>query len=136
MSFRLFGRSLCRLGSAFVGALLSTLLVASGASAWNASGHMQVALIAYKKMSPRARAKAVDLLRNHPRFAQDFEAKKPDDVTGPEQEQKWFFAHAATWSDIARKQRAFHRELWHYTNEPIFLSEADREFFEANGIPH
>jgi hypothetical protein len=136
MSFRFFGRSPCRSGGAVAGALLATLLVASGASAWNASGHMQVALIAYKKMSPRARAKAVDLLRNHPRFAQDFEEKKPDDVTGPEQEQKWFFAQAATWPDIARKQRVFHRELWHYTNEPIFLSEDDREFFEANGIPH
>ncbi|HVR20220.1 MAG TPA: S1/P1 nuclease [Polyangiaceae bacterium] len=136
MRFRLFGRSLRRLGGAVVGSLLATLLVASGASAWNASGHMQVALIAYKKMSPATRARAVELLRNHPRFAQDFEEKKPDDVTTPEQEQKWLFAHAATWADIARKQRAFHHELWHYINEPIFLSQGDREFFEATGIPH
>jgi len=136
MRFLTFEWLLRRAGAAVVGSLLTTLLVASSASAWNASGHMQVALIAYRKMTPAARTKAVELLRKHPRFAEDFEEKKPDDLTGPEQERKWFFAHAATWADIARKQRAFHRELWHYINEPIFLSEADREFFEANGVPN
>jgi hypothetical protein len=130
---RFCSRFRCRV-AAGLAALLTSLLVASSASAWNASGHMQIALVAYRILGPETRQSVVELLLAHPRFGADFEAKMPDELDGPEQERQWIFAHAATWADIARKQRAFHREGWHYINEPIYLGKDDRAFFESRGI--
>jgi hypothetical protein len=117
-------------------ALFALLLFASSARAWNASGHLQIALIAYKRLTPAARERAVELIRHHPRFAQDFEAQKPVELHGPEQERQWIFAHASTWPDIARKQPSFNRETWHYINEPIYLNEEALAFFERHGLPN
>jgi hypothetical protein len=110
------------------------VLVAPPATAWNESGHMQVALIAYRRLSPATRSKVIELIKKHPRFSQDFSAKQPDNLQGPEQERQWLFAHAATWPDIARTQAGFHHASWHYINEPIYLSDDDLEAFEASGL--
>jgi len=121
---------------AILGALLCTLLLPAPALAWNDSGHMQVALIAYQKLSPAQRQKAVELLREHPRFAQDFEARKPEQFSNPEQERQWIFAHAATWPDIAREQPTFDHATWHYINQPIYLSDEDRAAFAKKPFPN
>jgi hypothetical protein len=122
--------------AACLAAALAIVLVTSSAWAWNASGHLQIALIAYRMLAPETRLSVVELLRAHPRFGPDFTAKQPLELRGAEQEGRWVFAHAATWADIARRLPAFHRERWHYINQPLFLSKEDRAFFEVKGVPN
>ena len=50
------------------------------AMAWTSPGHMIVALIAYDHLDPATRAKAVELLRAHPRFNDHFESFMPRKV--------------------------------------------------------
>ena len=115
---------------------LLVLLVAPGALAWNDSGHMQIALIAYDRLPPDTQKAVVELLRKHPRFAEDFVARKPRAVIGTAVEQRWYFAQAAIWPDRARDQSLYDRPTWHYINQPIYLSDEDRWHFRSAGIPN
>lgn len=125
--------SVRRLARLIVRTVACGTLVASPAAAWNESGHMQIALIAYKRLPPAVRSKVVELVEKHPRFARDFTAKMPDSLEGSEQQRQWIFAHAATWPDIARRQPSFHRPTWHFINEPIYLRD-DLSAFGASGV--
>ena len=60
------------LAAAFAAAIAASF-TARPALAWNNSGHMIVALLGYEQMTPAARAKAVELLRAHPRFEAHFD---------------------------------------------------------------
>jgi hypothetical protein len=111
------------------------------AGAWNASGHMIVALIAYEQMADATRTKANGLLRAHPRFEAHFERKMPRYLAQEDDERKskWHFAHAGTWPDLVREAKdtvdredvnRFNRPYWHYINMPIFLSDAERRELE------
>lgn len=113
-----------------------TLLIAPNALAWNDSGHLQIALIAYDRLPAETQKAVVELLRKHPRFADDFVARKPRSVIGAAVEQRWYFAQAATWPDHARHQALYDRPTWHYINQPLFLSDEDRWHFRAAGIPN
>lgn len=112
------------------------LLTAPRALAWNDSGHMQIGLIAYERLAPETQKALSELLRKHPRFADDFVGRKPRDVIGTAVEQRWYFAHAGTWPDIARDQSMYNHPTWHYVNQPIFLSDEDRAHFRTAGIPN
>jgi hypothetical protein len=116
-------------------------LAASPVFAWNSAGHMIVALVAYEQMNEATRAKAVELIRSHPRFEPHFQRMMPRDVArGKEAEQNaWLFAHASTWPDLVRDSRGtvdrsdvtrFNRPYWHYINHPVFLNEAERRQLE------
>jgi S1/P1 Nuclease len=87
-----------------------------------------------------ARARASALLRTHPRFAADFVTRLPSALRrGSAAEQdRWYFAFAATWPDVARDFAGvqpesarlalitqYHRARWHYINLPTYLSDAD-----------
>ena len=64
--------------------LASTLLLAlwgtSPAHAWNRSGHMLSAAIAFKELSPAARIRVMAVLREHPRFGQWMNKMKQEGV--------------------------------------------------------
>jgi hypothetical protein len=109
-------------------------IIAPHARAWNSPGHMIVALVAYEEMNAPTRAKAVELLRAHPRFEAHFERTMPRDVQRLDDPAKaaWIFAHAATWPDQVRDARftvdredvnKYNRPFWHYINQPVFLNE-------------
>jgi hypothetical protein len=117
--------------------LVSLPAVALG---WNDAGHMLIALIAYDELSAPAQQELVQALHAHPRFEEDFDALMPRRVrSAPEAEQnRWLFAFAATWPDIARRfehvrppeardelMAHYHRPQWHFINLPVFLNEAD-----------
>jgi hypothetical protein len=107
--------------------LVAICLVSARAQAWNASGHELVAMIAYDELPEARRAELTKLLRQHPRFAEDFAAHEPADVKGTDGEAKWIFANAAVWPDIARglppeAKRKYHRAKWHYVNKDVLLS--------------
>jgi hypothetical protein len=110
--------------------LLALVATAGTGRAWNASGHLQIALVAYRQLDAARQQKFVRLLGQHPRYQEDFAAQRPQDLSGAE-EPEWTFAHAATWPDIARGIRGprgdYNRPTWHYVNLPVFLSPADRD---------
>jgi hypothetical protein len=75
----------------FVSALL---LLALPVQAWNASGHRIVAAIAYDRLTPKARGRVDELLRQHP----DFKMLKGRDA----------FLAASVWPDIIKGDRRFY----------------------------
>lgn len=121
-----------------VAILLSPRFYASTANAWNSPGHRIIALIAYDQLDPAVRAKAVELLRSHPRFGQHFHSEMPREIARGDRgkQDEWIFAHAATWPDQVRSAKGgvdhqdvsqFNRPWWHFVNEPIFLNEDERQ---------
>lgn len=110
--------------------------------AWNSPGHIIIALVAYDQLDPATRAKAMELIRAHPRFDDHFQSEMPREVSRGEQNDKdqWLFAHAATWPDQVRDAKRgvnrqdvsqFSRPWWHFVNEPIFLNDDQRRQLEG-----
>jgi hypothetical protein len=91
---------------------------------WNASGHMQIALSSYGELPPELQQRLVALLRQHPRFSEDFLPHLPPHLQGDEERARFIFAHAATWPDIARGQPQYERASWHYVNLRLHLHSA------------
>ena len=129
-----------RLRTAWLSLALASF--ATPAFAWNNTGHMIAALIAFDHLSNESRTWVVQTLHLHPRFHADLEARLPRglaDATAAEQD-RWYFVAAATWADDARKFDAEHEPAtrdalietyshpsWHYINLPIYLRESDRK---------
>jgi hypothetical protein len=116
-------------------------LVAGPALAWNPSGHMIIAIVAYDKLDDATKAKAVQLLRAHPRFQDHFQHFMPKDVVqGSQAEQDaWCFPQAATWPDLVREAKSvvtredvtnYNRGVWHYVDMPIYLNDDDQHQLE------
>src|SRR5262249_38395305 len=91
----------------FAAASFTTLLVSSTAVAWNSPGHMIVALVAFDQLDDATRAKATELIRNHPRFHDHFERAMPSEVSrlSKREQNEWLFAYAATWPDQVREAK-------------------------------
>ena len=90
----------------------------STALRWNADGHMAISAIAWNHMTPAARARAVQLLRNGPPMAQ-FSALESDAGSPAEKDRQLFMA-ASTWADRVRSanipSHVYNRAVWHYTD--------------------
>ena len=128
---------------------LTLLIVAPVASAWNDTGHMIAALIAYDQLPLGVRAQVTRLLRAHPRFHEDFEKQLPRNLVGATaaEQGRWYFAFAATWPDEARRfDRArassrealiarYHHGSWHYINLPTYLRTSDRRQIQQGAPP-
>jgi hypothetical protein len=117
---------------------LATFATPLVALAWNSPGHIIVALIAYDQLDPATKAKAVALLREHPRFNAHFQGEMPREIQrkGEHEKDEWVFAHAATWPDQVRDAKGgvnhqdvteFHRPWWHFIDEPVFLNNQERK---------
>lgn len=128
---------------AFFLALIIFLSTVTPSLAWNATGHMLVALVAYENLSPAKQRAVVSLIKKHERFNKDFRDRMPATVKKMPQaaQDKWIFMQAATWPDIARGIRlpknrtrkvVYHHAVWHYINQPLFLSEEDRTAMEGH----
>jgi hypothetical protein len=122
---------------AFVVGAIASVSVSSSSFGWNSPGHMIIALIAYDQLDPATRAKAMELIRSHPRFDDHFQSTMPREVSRGDASEKdqWLFAHAATWPDQVRDSKGgvnrqdvsqFSRPWWHFVNEPIFLNDEER----------
>lgn len=85
--------------------------------AWNNTGHMVTARLAWKRLTDAQRIAAVKILKNHPHYAEFLAAKRPDGFT----EDEWVFLRAATWPDWVRSnhKKDFHHAPWHYINSPF-----------------
>jgi len=63
-------------------------------------------------MKPAEQKQLQELLRQHPRFAEDFAA--PENAKASEQLAHWYIGRAGYWPDVARSQPDFNRPTWHY----------------------
>ncbi len=98
-------------------ALLSAVLLVGLAApvlAWNSTGHMTVADIAYDALTPKTRA-AVDALLTRQRDYGLWVSQMPAGYTD---RARYAFMKAATWPDDIRKTPD-DRPTWHYIDIPI-----------------
>ena len=102
-------------------AALATAAIAlapAPAHAWDDVGHMAIAIVAWRHMTPVARARAVALLRAAPPGA-GLAQLRPNEG-GPEARDLVLFARAATWADLVRDRRdsvryaTYNHATWHY----------------------
>jgi hypothetical protein len=98
---------------------VALLVPPTAAAAWNNTGHMAVALIAYRELRPATRARLLELLKSHP--AADT-WKAPEGISGLEAE-AFVVLKAATWPDFIRDPanpgHEDHRSEDHYVNLPV-----------------
>ncbi len=128
---------------------LALVLIAPAASAWNDTGHMIAALIAYDQLPVEVRATAAHLVRAHPRFHEDIENRLPRSLAkaGAAAQDRWYFAFSSTWPDEARRfERApaaaresliarYSHSSWHYINLPTYLRASDRRRIHLDSLP-
>ncbi|HEY0780498.1 MAG TPA: S1/P1 nuclease, partial [Gemmatirosa sp.] len=99
-------------------AAAAVALAPAPARAWDDVGHMAIAIVAWRHMTPVARARAVALLRAAPTGA-GLAQLRPNDG-GPDARDLALFARAATWADLVRDRRdsvryaTYHHATWHY----------------------
>ena len=91
----------------FVLALLPADLLA-----WWEPGHQIIARLAFELLSPAEQQELVALLKDHPRFREDF--APPDSVRSPASMNRWYVGRAGYWPDVARKLPEYNRPTWHY----------------------
>ena len=77
--------------------VISVLVQASSALAWNSKGHMMVAYVAYDNLTPTVRARVDDLLRRNPAYS-EWPTTIPAAVSDAERKRRIFML-AATWPD-------------------------------------
>jgi hypothetical protein len=118
--------------------LLACCLVifAEVAYAWSSGGHRIVAHLAWLQLDNETRVKAVELIKQHERFQEDFADRMLLSVASASEAAKnqWIFVQAATWPDIARNEPQFNHSRWHYVNFPIFLSPEDKEALDLSHL--
>jgi hypothetical protein len=92
--------------------------------AWSEGGHHLIAAIAFSLLTNQEQAELLDVLKQHPRYAQDF--VPPEKLANEEERTRWLVGRAGYWPDVARKQPKYHRSTWHYELGPtIVLGNAD-----------
>lgn len=83
--------------------LVAALLFTIPAFAWNATGHRIIAYIAYERLTPEARARVGQLLREHPDYAL-LARGTPED---PALRARDVFMNAAVWPDTIKGDPRF-----------------------------
>ena len=84
------------------------------ASAWNATGHMTTASIAYDNLTPKTKASVDALLAKH----RDYGLWMSEMPAGYTDKGRFAFMKAATWPDDVRKTPD-DRPIWHYIDLPV-----------------
>ena len=71
-----------------------------------------IAVLAFDLMKPAQQKRVLELLKHHPRFAEDF--NEPDKAKKTETLDHFIIGNAGYWPDIARSQPKYNRPNWHY----------------------
>ena len=91
--------------------LIAALLLTLPATAWNYSGHCIIAEIAYERLTPAARARVDQMIRNHPDYKDIFIKDAPDVIKNNAAAlARYAFVHAAPWPDLIRGDMRFYDE--------------------------
>jgi hypothetical protein len=113
---------------------------------------MLTVLVAYKQLSPGdmpsdAVKRLIAILKNHPRFRDDFAAAMPKDLN-EDAEARWLLCRASVWPDLIRgdhdnppsyppeasKQGSFGRSNWHYVDTPLCIVPEDTSAEQAKDL--
>lgn len=116
------------------------ILSVAQARAWNSTGHMTVAELAWRNLSTVKRNAISALLKQHPHYTLLL-IKKMDPNADPDE---WVFLTAATWPDLVRPARPgqppkppevtkYHHAAWHFVDFP-YLWPADVAHFDAHQL--
>jgi hypothetical protein len=111
-----------------VGLTFLLIVPSRRAHAWNDTGHMTVAEIAWRQLNDAERQRVSALLRAHPHYQLFLLGNRSADVG----EDEWAFLRAATWPDFVRPARPgteyelfkgpeitrYHQGPWHYVTIP------------------
>ena len=109
------------------------LALAPAARAWDDFGHMEVAAVAFKNLSPKTKKRVAQLLKLNPSYANWIVGAAPGD------EERMAFMRAATWADAMKSDPSYHADdqttatasqnigytdhlrhtYWHYVNRPF-----------------
>ena len=105
------------------GFVLAALLGGTAdAWAWNATGHMIIASLAYDQMPAADRAKCVAVLKlnvDFPKWEQTFPKDEPNLDFG-----RYLFMRASSWPDDIRKSGSpYDHPTWHYIDYPLELPD-------------
>src|SRR4051794_38397343 len=66
--------------------------------AWNNTGHMLVALVAYRQLDDAQKKEIAEILAHHPHYESFLIERTPEGVS----KEEWAFLRAATWPDYVR----------------------------------
>jgi hypothetical protein len=131
-----------RPAAAAVRAVLAAAVAAAAlpapARAWDDVGHMAIAAVAWRHLTPAARARAVALLRAAPTDAGLAQLRPA--AGAPEALDFALFVRAATWPDLVRdrrdypRYRRYHRTTWHYLSA-YWRPDAAGRAVPVTGLP-
>lgn len=115
-------------------AVVAVLLFCHPLAAWNSTGHMLSALVAYRSLDDNTKLKIDAILQAHPHLELYLAAHKPLDATPSE----WAFIRSSTWPDFVRPPNKkeivqFHKRDWHFINFPFILPK-DKELFDETKL--
>jgi hypothetical protein len=107
----------------WIAGAMSLLLVfcVSPSLAWNEGGHMVSGAMAYSELkqdSPKALARAVMLLQDHPDYPDTWAREVEKPFVPLEERELYLFMLAARWPDDIRGHPRFDHPRWHYINLP------------------
>ena len=125
-----FGR--CAVVMGFV--VMWCLLAAAPARAWNETGHMLVAYIAYKHLTPQAR-EAVDRLLTLNPDVEAYKATLPPNWDDASRKLAGFM-YAATWPDVIKARDGYISDGSHNGNRPPPGPEAAQNIGYADKFRH
>jgi hypothetical protein len=121
---------------------LVVFLLSPIANAWNETGHMTVALIAYRQLDDHQKQQIAEILKAHPHYQIYLTKDVPANVSAEE----WAFIRAASWPDWIRPSRPgdrqykdatithFHHGPWHYMDIP-YVSDAKSSHIDPTTMP-
>lgn len=92
--------------------LMAMVLTAQECLAWSESGHHLITVMAFERLAPEIQREVLEILRAHPRFADDF--KPLAKLDGTDEIERWTIGRAGYWPDVARRTAEFNRSNWHY----------------------
>ena len=97
-------------------AILSCAIIATDSHAFSGPGHMIVAAIAYRELTPLDQQRAVEILSHHP----DFTRWISEAMDGKSEKGVVAFMGASRWPDeIKRSSNPWNHEPWHYVDYPV-----------------
>ena len=99
----------------WLSAVLAFALIATDSHAFSGPGHMIVAAIAYRDLTPLDQQQAVEILSHHPDFT-----RWTNEATGKCEKGAVAFMGASKWPDeIKRSSNPWNHEPWHYVDYPV-----------------
>jgi hypothetical protein len=116
------------------------LLASLPAAAWDRTGHLVVARIAWQQLSPAARSAAAELLASAPDDA-GLRQLLPERSSSESEAQAEHFQRAAYWPDIVRdeafpsRRDTYHHGDWHWINHFFEQRGTDRAAYELTDRP-